>query len=191
MDSCERAGGVLEIDAGERLPCGVGATKMRLGVPARAAFYWFWAWKLVSARLTSGIPWPRPLVALRSGLDGRTTCSADHSSTPACIAGRPRHSVPMQLQTLQAADTANTLALRMALSVEDVDAAEDDGTPLPHPGRSRSSTSASSFRRRRAGVGRFYFDDDGAEPSTGGSRATMRAHGGKFLPDLVASRWLA
>jgi hypothetical protein len=31
--------GVLEIDAGERPPGGVGATKMRLGLPARAAFY--------------------------------------------------------------------------------------------------------------------------------------------------------
>jgi len=30
---------VLEIDVGERLPVRVGATKMRLGLPALAAFY--------------------------------------------------------------------------------------------------------------------------------------------------------
>jgi hypothetical protein len=30
---------LLEIDVGERLPFGVGATKMRLGLPTRAAFY--------------------------------------------------------------------------------------------------------------------------------------------------------
>jgi hypothetical protein len=30
---------VLEINVGERLTVGVGATKMRLGLPARAAFY--------------------------------------------------------------------------------------------------------------------------------------------------------
>jgi hypothetical protein len=33
------AGIPLEIDIGERPPVGVGATKMRLGLPARAAFY--------------------------------------------------------------------------------------------------------------------------------------------------------
>jgi hypothetical protein len=36
---CASARLVLEIDVGERLPVGVGATKMRLGLPARAAFY--------------------------------------------------------------------------------------------------------------------------------------------------------
>ena len=30
---------ILEIDVGERLTVGVRATKMRLGLPARAAFY--------------------------------------------------------------------------------------------------------------------------------------------------------
>jgi hypothetical protein len=33
------SGLILEIDVGERLTVGVGATKMRLGLPARAAFY--------------------------------------------------------------------------------------------------------------------------------------------------------
>ena len=32
-------GTALEIDVGERLTVGVRATKMRLGLPARAAFY--------------------------------------------------------------------------------------------------------------------------------------------------------
>ena len=61
---------LLEIDVGERLPVGVGAT--RCG----------WAYRHkrrctilglggLSLRLTSGIPWPRPLSTLRSGLDGR------------------------------------------------------------------------------------------------------------------------
>jgi hypothetical protein len=30
---------LLEIDVGERLAVGVGATKMRLGLPTQAAFY--------------------------------------------------------------------------------------------------------------------------------------------------------
>jgi len=33
------AGLLLEIDVSERLSVGVGATKMRLGLPAQAAFY--------------------------------------------------------------------------------------------------------------------------------------------------------
>jgi hypothetical protein len=35
----QSSGLLLEIDVGERLPVGLGATKMRLGLPAQAAFY--------------------------------------------------------------------------------------------------------------------------------------------------------
>jgi hypothetical protein len=39
LGRCSPSRLILEIDVGERLTVGVRATKMRLGLPARAAFY--------------------------------------------------------------------------------------------------------------------------------------------------------